>query len=47
MKTIHYDTGFRRFDCLLTALAYGVTSLALVVLAGLAGILVHYYWAVE
>jgi hypothetical protein len=44
MKAIRYNTGFRKLDCLLTAIAYGVTSLALVTLAGLAGVLIAKFW---
>ena len=44
MKTIRYNTGFRRLDCLLTAIAYGVTLLSLTAIAGLLGVVVANFW---
>ena len=44
MKTIRYNTGFRRLDSLLTAIAYVVTSLALTAIAGLLGVVVANFW---
>ena len=47
VRTIQYNTGFRRLDSLLTAIAYGVTSLALTTLAVLLGVLIAKFWLVN
>lgn len=44
VRTVQYNTGFRRLDGILTTIAYVVTSLALTAIAGLLGVVVANFW---